>query len=324
MPLPTARFPGAIAGAADLLIQGNVVPSQAGSFPTLIAALAASATSFMVSSGYGQQLPADNFEVSIDDEIIFVALRSGDTLSNCVRGAEGTTPSAHNAGAAVLANYTAKAHNQDASEIIAVETLLKGPQAQGAFYAGPSASSGAPTYRAIVSGDLPAALVGSQAAAEFFASPTAAAGAPAFRVLAGGDLPNPLNAGDVNGVYFYSVTYDYTVNAPNQVIACQLPQTNNRIYLMSAAYSTADGTGKGSDHLIAWLVGTWGAYPASVFAPQVSSPILSVAYDNAMTSRVSCVGAINTILNFTCTGYVAGYPAYRLKIRGLAINYQAP
>jgi len=360
MPLPTARFPGAIAGASDLLVQGNVVPSQAGNFPTLIASLAASATSFMVSSGYGQQLPADNFEVSIDDEIIFVALRSGDTLSSCVRGAEGTTASTHNAGAAVLANLTAKSHNQNASEIIAVETLLKGPQAQSTFYGAPSASSGAPTYRLITTPDLPAPLNGgNQPAAEFFASPTAAAGAPTFRIIAAGDLPAPFNGaseaqhtiwaapsgaagapafrvlagsdlpsplaapGDVSaGSQFYTLSNAFVINAASQVVSWSLPVTgNNSQYVVSALYETFDGTGKGSDHSVVWLVTTWGAYPGTVQAPSVSAALMSAVYDNAMTSRVSCAGAVNAVLNFTCTGWAAGMPNFNLTVKALRLNW---
>ena len=357
MPLPTARFPGAIASAADLLEQTNVVPSQAGNFPTLLAALASTATSFMVSSGYGQQLPADNFSVSIDDEIIFCGTRSGDTLSSCTRGTEGTAPATHAAGAAVLANVTAKAHNQNASEIVAVETFLGSQQTKSYFLGAPVAAGGAPNFRALVTGDLPTTLVGSQPAAEVYASPSAAAGAPnfrtlvtgdlpttlvgsqaqhsvyaapsgaagapVFRALVGTDLPSPLAApGDVSGgSQFYTLSNTYTINAANQVVSWALPVVGvNRQWILSALYSTASGSGAGSDHSIVWFVNTWGAYPGSVQAPAISAAVLSTAYDNAMTSRVSCAGAVNSILNFTCTGWVTGYPGFTLNVKALLLN----
>jgi hypothetical protein len=124
MPLPTAKFPGAIAGPADLLLLANTTPSLAGSPPTLLAGITAAVTTITLTAGTGAQLPADSFEVSIDDEIIFVGSRSADTLNSCVRAKEGTTAASHSAAAVVLNNITALSHNQLAAELNAIETQL--------------------------------------------------------------------------------------------------------------------------------------------------------------------------------------------------------
>lgn len=123
MPLvETPVFPSGIAGAGDLLNWKNKVPSQAS--PTLASGIDASETTITVATGTGSRLPSDNFSISIDNEIILIASRSGDTLTVATRGYEGTTGVAHNAGATVEARITAKSHNQVAAEVAAIETAL--------------------------------------------------------------------------------------------------------------------------------------------------------------------------------------------------------
>ncbi len=121
MPLNrSAFFPAAIAGAAELGNLKDRVPSQA--VPLLDGNISNSATSFDVDDG--SKLPTDNFFISIEDEIIFVGSRSGNTLSNCTRGAEGTANVAHNDQTEVNAFIIAAHHGQAAAEINAVESAL--------------------------------------------------------------------------------------------------------------------------------------------------------------------------------------------------------
>jgi hypothetical protein len=124
MSLPaTAVFPGQVASEANLLNEKNIVPSQTTNI-TLAAAMAAGDTSCTLATGTGAQLYTDNFVVSIDDEIIFVGTRSGDTLSNLTRGFESTTATSHANGVVVYPRITALAHNQLVSEIVAIEAQL--------------------------------------------------------------------------------------------------------------------------------------------------------------------------------------------------------
>ncbi len=69
-------------------------------------------------------MPLDNFEVSIDDEIIFAASRTGDALNGCIRGVENSTDEPHLAGANVQLLITALSHNQIAAEVIELEQYL--------------------------------------------------------------------------------------------------------------------------------------------------------------------------------------------------------
>jgi hypothetical protein len=321
MPLPPARFPGVIASATDLLVQGNVVPSQAGNFPTVLGSLAASATNFMLASGYGQQLPTDNFEVSIDDEIIFVGLRTGDQLSNCVRGAEGTTASTHANGAAVLANLTAKAHNQNAAEIVAVETFLGGALAKNSFLASPSASGGVPGFRLIAPADLPAPLNGgSEAKNLFYASPIAAAGAPAFRALDSSDLPNPVITGDVQvGGEIYTAQWSFPITQANQVNSITLPGGTSfwGIHLLAALVELAGAGGTWSANAVTWLASTWQGYIGTVELPSLTQQS-SAAVDNDITARVTAAGAVNAVVHFTTTGWTSG-DAGNLVVRALRL-----
>lgn len=122
MPLPNPKFPVSVAGAADLLVHINRNASQ--TLPTLQAAIGSGDTSFTVAAGTGVELPADDFVVTIDNEIIFVTSRTGDVCTVGTRGFEGTTPASHNIGTTVNAFITALAHNQLASEVSSVESQL--------------------------------------------------------------------------------------------------------------------------------------------------------------------------------------------------------
>lgn len=121
----TAKFPAAIAAVADLLNAKNGTPSNTTPI-TLAAQILSSDVSMTVATGTGDQLPTDNFTVSIDDEIIFVSARGAgsDSLTGLTRGFEGTAPALHAIGATVSHRVTAKTHNQLAVEINAIETAL--------------------------------------------------------------------------------------------------------------------------------------------------------------------------------------------------------
>jgi len=116
------KFPLNVSATRDLLNWTNTFPSEA--TPLLNGGILAVDTTINLSSGAGVQLPLENFEVSIDDEIIFVFNRSGDVLQNCVRGAESTTPALHNNGATVQLLITALSHNQLVAEVIELEQYL--------------------------------------------------------------------------------------------------------------------------------------------------------------------------------------------------------
>lgn len=119
------QFPLSLVGTADLLDFANSFPSDG--FTTLPAPILSTDATINVAAGTGQYLRAtENFEVSIDDEIIFVKSRSGDVLSNCVRGAEGTTAAFHDTSSAVQLLITAKSHNQVAAELFNLEQYLSG------------------------------------------------------------------------------------------------------------------------------------------------------------------------------------------------------
>lgn len=66
----------------------------------------AGATSLTVATGEGAKFPADNFHISIDDEILLCTSRSGDVFT-VQRGKEGTQAAAHGAGAKVQLRWTA-------------------------------------------------------------------------------------------------------------------------------------------------------------------------------------------------------------------------
>lgn len=81
----------------------------------LAADLTAGATSLTVEDGFA--FPADNFLVSIDDEIIKVGSRSGDTFSGLSRAQEGTAAAAHDKGVKVENRFTAGTYMGLAGEI---------------------------------------------------------------------------------------------------------------------------------------------------------------------------------------------------------------
>ena len=115
-------FPLGLVSTVDLLNYTNTFPSS--TTPTLQAGILPTDQSLTLVSGTGVVLPLTAFEVSIDDEIIFVTTRSGDTLNGLVRGAEGTTPFTHVIGSNVQLLITAKGHNKLVSEIISIENFL--------------------------------------------------------------------------------------------------------------------------------------------------------------------------------------------------------
>src|SRR6266704_1140632 len=116
------KFPLSLAATEDLFNFANTFPSLTPA--TLNANISATVQTIVLAAGTGAQLPPDTFEVSIDDEIIFVLYRTGDTLYNCIRGAEQSTAATHGAGANVQQLITALSHNQVAAEIIELEQLI--------------------------------------------------------------------------------------------------------------------------------------------------------------------------------------------------------
>ena len=118
---------------------------------SLSASLDATATSFAVQSGQGAKFSASHFVIHIDDECIYCATRSTDTLSSLERGYNGTTAATHAAGAIVYqswdtahvsllqaniaehthnkADITAFAHTHAQADITNLTTDLTGKQA---------------------------------------------------------------------------------------------------------------------------------------------------------------------------------------------------
>jgi len=68
---------------------------------TLAAGITATDTSLTVATGESTKFPDAPFRIIIDNEIIEVGAKSGDTFSSLTRGVEGTTAAAHAAGASV-------------------------------------------------------------------------------------------------------------------------------------------------------------------------------------------------------------------------------
>ena len=69
---------------------------------TLAQGISATDTQLTVATGEGAKFPERGpFRIIIDNEIIEVSSRSGDTFSGLIRGVEDTTPAAHAAGASV-------------------------------------------------------------------------------------------------------------------------------------------------------------------------------------------------------------------------------
>lgn len=76
---------------------------------TLASAISSSSTSLTVASGAA--FPAAPFLISIDDEIIEVGAKNGNTFSDLLRGREGTTAASHNQAAKVENRFTAGMHD---------------------------------------------------------------------------------------------------------------------------------------------------------------------------------------------------------------------
>lgn len=65
----------------------------------------------------GSSFPEPPFVVSIEDEIIEVRAKNGNTFSALVRGTEGTTPASHASGSRVENRFTAGTYQQVVSEL---------------------------------------------------------------------------------------------------------------------------------------------------------------------------------------------------------------
>lgn len=114
-------------------------------------------------------------------------------------------------------------------------------ETQNYVFAAPSGASGTPTFRALVSGDIPAlsyvtsvalslpgiftvsgspitssgtlsASLASQTSNTFWAAPNGSSGAPAFRTIVGADLPNP-SASTLGGVQSYTSVSHQWINS---------------------------------------------------------------------------------------------------------------
>lgn len=116
------RFPLSLVAPSDLLNFSNNFPSYV--TPTLPNSILATDTTIAVTTGTGSQFPLNAFEVSVDDEIIFVTSRSGDNLTGCIRGAEGSTAAAHTHKSNVQLLITALSHNQIVAEVVNIENFL--------------------------------------------------------------------------------------------------------------------------------------------------------------------------------------------------------
>src|ERR1700675_60218 len=112
----TPVFPGQVAADTDLFVAtNNAISSLTGNISN-------SVTTIPVASGSFTRLPC---LIAIDNEIIKVAgPASGNNLTNCTRGFDGTTAASHNSGAQVFAYIFDYNVNQLAAEVKAIETAL--------------------------------------------------------------------------------------------------------------------------------------------------------------------------------------------------------
>lgn len=94
--------------------------------------ITADATSLTVEDA--SSFPEPPFVVSIDDEIIEVGSKTANTLSDLVRGVEGTTPAAHVSGVRVENRFTAGTYQGVVDAVLAAETP-SGAQAKVENYA---------------------------------------------------------------------------------------------------------------------------------------------------------------------------------------------
>jgi hypothetical protein len=112
---PTATFPGAVAGGAQLVIAVDREQTR------LALPLNATDTSMTVQSAAGLAIWS---LLSIEDEIVQVNNPPSGNVVPIRRGFDGTTPALHLAGATVAGLIVAYHHNTLMSEIVAIESAL--------------------------------------------------------------------------------------------------------------------------------------------------------------------------------------------------------
>jgi len=116
-----AEFPGSVIGygSSEFHKVGELCVSE------LVDPISDSTTSFDVQDAARfSSWPVDNFAVRVEEELIFVSSRSGDTLTIGERGFGGTTQEDHPSEAQVRVVTSASFVGQLASEVIAVEGEL--------------------------------------------------------------------------------------------------------------------------------------------------------------------------------------------------------
>lgn len=86
---------------------------------TLSAGINEIVTSFSVANGL--LLPDAPFRITVDNEIMEVGTKSGNTLSNVIRGLEGTTAVPHNSGAYVEVRFTTGVYDELETQVGAQE-----------------------------------------------------------------------------------------------------------------------------------------------------------------------------------------------------------
>jgi len=88
---------------------------------TIAGGVSAGATTIPLTAGQGLGFPAGNFYLTIEDEIVLVTSRTGDSLT-VTRAQQGTTGAAHADGTAVRMNITAGHFQETQAAINALET----------------------------------------------------------------------------------------------------------------------------------------------------------------------------------------------------------
>jgi len=91
----------------------------------LVSGITAVATSLSLVAGDGAKFPADSFNITIDDEIIYCSVRSNDTCT-IVRAQEGTVAANHSAGAIVSLNVTAAMFAQLQTSCLGRNAIING------------------------------------------------------------------------------------------------------------------------------------------------------------------------------------------------------
>lgn len=111
-------WPGAIASDANLYIEVD--------FPNSVTALNGTINSSVTSINVtnASNYPTSGGFILIDSELIYFAGISGNTLTGCLRGQDGTLPATHLNNALVNMVIMAEHHNVLKNEIIAIETSL--------------------------------------------------------------------------------------------------------------------------------------------------------------------------------------------------------